>query len=200
MFPKLFTIGVDAFAPSLEEARQNATHDAFVLADIGEGNLALRVREAGYESLDLVVLLDVVEHFPRQAGFRLLEACESLAAKYVLVKTPNGFVPQGPEYGNPWQRHLSGWFAHDFESLGYRVYGADGMKCMLGYAGAMRYRYPGASLLQAALARWLRVTSHPRRAFSLLAVKSMAGHPAILGERLRDPQRLPDRLRYLPPI
>jgi len=57
-----------------------------------------------------------------------------------------------------------------------------------------------ASLLQAALARRLPVTSHPRHAFSLLAVKCMAGHPAILGEGLRDPQRLPDRLRYLPPI
>jgi len=196
--PKLFTIGLDAFAPTLDEARRNSTHDVFVLADIAVDDLAVRVRGAGYESVDLVVLLDVIEHFTRQSGFRMLESCESLASKYVLVKTPNGFQPQGPEFGNPFDRHLSGWFPHDFESLGYSVYGADGMRSMMGYLGSMRYRYPGASLINLTLAKLFDISSRPRLAFSLIAIKSMAGHPAILGEGLKDPNRLPHHLRYLP--
>jgi SAM-dependent methyltransferase len=196
--PKLFTIGVDAFAPSLQEARQNRTHDQFLLADIAEGNLPVKLREIGYDSVDLVVLLDVIEHFTKRSALHILDICESLAAKYVLVKTPNGFIPQGPEFDNPGERHLSGWFPHDFEGLGYRVYGADGMKFMMGYLGGVRCRFAGASLINSTLAKLLRISSHPQHAFGLIAIKSIIGHPAILQSGLRNLNHLPGDLRYLP--
>ena len=128
-----------------------------------------------------LTLFDVIEHFPKRQGFELLERCERLTCKYIVVFTPNGFVEQGPEHGNEFQRHLSGWFIHDFEGLGYAVRGAIGAKVFRGYNGLVRYHFPGAAFCDVLLAWLLRIERKPRRAFSLIAIKDVRGVPARLG-------------------
>jgi hypothetical protein len=53
----------------------------------------------------------------------IIRRVEQLAARLVYIETPNGFVEQTAFDGNPFQRHLSGWFPHDFEARGYTVIG-----------------------------------------------------------------------------
>ncbi|HWV98673.1 MAG TPA: class I SAM-dependent methyltransferase [Candidatus Acidoferrum sp.] len=193
--PPLRTVGLDAFEGAINEARARRQHDEYVLADVLKVDPETILERAGRRPFDLVTLIDVIEHFPKRQGFELLERCERLSAKYVILVTPNGFLAQGPEYGNPYQRHLSGWFGHDFEGLGYTVRGMMGTRFLRGYAALPRYNFPGALELDWVLSWLLRAEKNYRRAFSLLAIKDVRGTPARLGgasgAKLGKPYELP---------
>lgn len=178
--PPLRTTGLDAHPRALERAERGGAHDFYVRADILEESAESLLEKCGGRKFDLVALYDIIEHVPKRRGFELLEKCEQLSRKYVLVQTPNGFLEQGPEFGNEFQRHLSGWFPHDFEGLGYKVYGSTGTKLLRGYAAGPRFNFYGWQTCDVLLARLLRVHKNPRRAFSLLAVKDVRGVPARL--------------------
>lgn len=179
--PRLKTAGLDIF--TIEAANASNAHDLYISADITDIPVE-RVKEQllsafGRPKADLVTLFGVIEHFPRRIGLEMLEKIEALSDRYILVETPNGFVPQGPEYGNPYQRHVSGWFPHDFEAYGYRVRGGLGTKYLRGYMGEPRVRFPGARLLDnVVLARLLMTHRFPQHAFSITAVKDLRGVPA----------------------
>jgi SAM-dependent methyltransferase len=179
--PGLRLVGLDAFAEVLAEARAQGRYDDYVLADILKVSPEELLERFGGQPFDLVTLLDVIEHVPKRQGFELLEKCERLTCKYILILTPNGFLEQGPEYGNEFQRHLSGWFAHDFEGLGYTVHGALGFKALRGYAGGPRYNFLWSDKCDAVLAWLLRAEKKYHRAFSLIAIKDVRGVPARLG-------------------
>lgn len=179
--PKITSVGVDAFPEAIEKSRARGMHDHYIVADILKGDLDDVLASLDGRKFDLVTLYDVIEHLPKKLGYELLERCEQLTSKYVLLQTPNGFLEQGPEFGNEHQRHLSGWFPHDFAGLGYKVYGAVGTKCFRGYAAGPKYNFPGWAVCDVLLARLLRVHKHPKRAFSLVAIKDVRGVPAHLG-------------------
>ncbi len=70
---------------------------------------------------DLVILGDVLEHFEKEEGFRILsQICEHLSEKgKILVNIPLGpDWPQDDAYGNDLERHRSEWTATDFETVG----------------------------------------------------------------------------------
>jgi Methyltransferase domain len=173
-------VGVDAHQPSLDEAARQRTHDDFVLADILDDLDAVRLATAG-ENVQLLTMLHVIEHLPKRLGYELLERAESLTHRFILIETPNGFLPQGPEYGNPAQRHLSGWFAHDFMGLGYEVRGTAGTRLLRGYAGRPVISARGGQSLDFALARLLMIDRYPRFSYSLAAWKDVRGIEARLG-------------------
>ena len=60
-------------------------------------------------------------------------------------------MPQGPEFGNEFQRHHSGWFIHEFEGRGYTVHGTTGTRYLRGYMAEPRWNFPGCLLLDEAL-------------------------------------------------
>lgn len=179
--PGITTVGLDAFPQAIEEARANDAHDRYVVANILTENLDELLAHCGGQKFDLVTLYDVVEHLPKRLGYELLERCEELTSKYVLLQTPNGFLEQGPEFGNEHQRHLSGWFPRDLEGLGYKVYGTTGTKFFRGYAAGPKYDFYGWQFFDVLLSRLLRIHKHPRRAFNLVAIKDVRGVPARLG-------------------
>lgn len=178
--PGLMTVGVDAFAGAVAEAKAHQVHDHYLVANILEANPAELLAPLNGKKYDLVTLYDVIEHVPKKLGYELLEKCEQLTEKFVLLQTPNGFLEQGPEFGNEFQRHLSGWFAHDFEGLGYQVRGATGLKLFHGYAGQFRFSFPGVIPCEVLLFWMRRADKHPRHAFSLVAWKDVRGVPARL--------------------
>jgi hypothetical protein len=114
-------------------------------------------------------------------GFELLELAESLTSRFVVVETPNRFQPQGPEYGNAAQRHLSGWFPDDFVGRGYRVHGTAGTRYLRGYAGQPKVRGHGGQSVDFVAARLLWIERFPRHAYNLTAVKDVRGVEARLG-------------------
>ena len=74
------------------------------------------------QSVDTVILMDVIEHLDHGDGVRLLRATEAIARQQVVVFTPLGFMPQHHEDGrDAWgleggtvQEHRSGWLPEDF--------------------------------------------------------------------------------------
>jgi hypothetical protein len=179
--PSLLTVGIDAFPDAIARAKANNVHDHYIVADILKADireLLQQIEQIG--PVDIVSLYEVIEHFPKSAGFQLLERCEQLTGKFVILETPNGFVPQGPEFGNEFQRHLSGWFIHDFVGLGYNVYGATGTRYLREYAAGPKYDFPGCILLDEMLTMFLRINHRPEHAYNLVAVKDVRGVPARL--------------------
>jgi SAM-dependent methyltransferase len=176
--PKLKTVGIDAFPEAIQEAKSRDAHDFYILADVLNDSLDDILSQFKGEKFDLVTLYGVIEHFPKRSGYDLLERCEKLTNKYILLQTPNGFVEQGPEFGNENQRHLSGWFPQDFEGLGYKVYGTTGLKCLRGYASVPKYRHTSA--IEQILTWLLRTQKNPKYAFNLVASKDIRGVPARL--------------------
>lgn len=107
--PRIRTVGIDSCESAIEISRAGKMHDAYVLADILKEDVGQLLEASGLpRQVDLVCLYGVIEHLPKRLGFDLLEKCEAITSKYLLLETPNGFVEQGPEFGNVYQRHLSG--------------------------------------------------------------------------------------------
>jgi SAM-dependent methyltransferase len=68
---------------------------------------------------DLALFIDVIEHFDKPVGYRVLDALTSRAQR-VLVTTPWGYRPQEIP-GMPFETHRSGWLPWDFTRR-YRVH------------------------------------------------------------------------------
>lgn len=81
---------------------------------IGDGAEILRESSRKW---DVLLICDVIEHFPRAKALELLELLQSRATT-VVVTTPNGVLPQGCVHGNEAERHLSEWRPGDFQALG----------------------------------------------------------------------------------
>ena len=171
--PKLRTVGLDAFEGSLAVSRKANVHDDYILADIISTPAEQILRSNGGGKFDIVSLFDVIEHLPKHLGWDLLAKCEALASKFILVQTPYGFLEQGPEEGNPYQVHLSGWFPHDFEGIGYKVAGAAGTRFLHGCAGRFKYNFPGIAFADAILGVLLRLEKNPHHALNMVAWKNL---------------------------
>jgi hypothetical protein len=160
-----YSLGVDARIP--DPASDGRMHSEYRQLDVR--SLSEHIPPG---SFDCVVALDVIEHLGRDEGVQLLGSMESIATRRVIVFTPNGFLPQPPEPDNPYQEHLSGWTATDFERRGYRVVGINGWKPLRGPYASIRWRPRGLWRRLSQLTEPL-VASDPRRAFQLLCVKDV---------------------------
>jgi SAM-dependent methyltransferase len=184
--PKIQTVGIDAHSEAIEKARARNIHDHYFTANVlKEDPETILKQTAHLGSFDVVSLYGVIEHLPKRLGFELLDRCEKLTSKYLILETPNGFVEQGPEFGNEFQRHLSGWFIHDFEGLGYKVYGTTGTRYLREYMAGPKYTFPGCILLDEMLTLLLRINPNPRHAFNLVAIKDVRGVAARYGPEMQ---------------
>lgn len=62
-------------------------------------------------AVDLLFLGDVIEHFSKEDGKRLLD---KLDYKYAIIVTPLQVSPQLEVYNNPYEKHISSWTKDDF--------------------------------------------------------------------------------------
>jgi hypothetical protein len=125
LVPCKVKLGLDAHRPYLEDGRTVA--DA---VPINASALDMeRIFVPG--AVDLVTLIDVLEHFTPEDARAVLGQAESVARRRVLLFTPRGEFPQegfdafglgGEEY----QRHRSSWEPEDLAAMGYRVVVLDG--------------------------------------------------------------------------
>jgi hypothetical protein len=179
LLPHLDVVGVEGDKRAADQAAASGNHAEVLHADLSDPQ-GLAAKLEGLD-VQLICLIHVIEHLPRHKGFELMRAIEAMTSRFVLIETPNRFQPQGPEYGNHAQRHLSGWFPHDFEALGYTVRGTSGTRYLRGYAGAPRFPFRGGQSLDFLLARLLVIERVPRHAYALTAFKDVRGVPARLG-------------------
>ncbi len=109
---------------------------------------------------DLIILIDILEHFTREEGMKLLEICLQ-RGRNVLISTPIKMSDQGEAFENPYETHRYQWTRKDFEGFQNRVMlrnsdsllaylGEDadrvGRKARVSAARRIKKRYPFLSL------------------------------------------------------
>lgn len=104
-----YLVGVDAWEPYVQSWHR-ALYDELVISDI------LPFMREG-EDWDLALCIDVVEHFEKEQGLELLGLLKK-HCKLALVATPVDYFPQGAAFGNPHERHLSGWTIEELAEFG----------------------------------------------------------------------------------
>ena len=163
-----YSVGVDAYAPALEIARQRSSHHDYVLANVED----LRSKFAP-KSFDCVLAFDLIEHLKKDEGLALLDAMECISRKKVIVFTPNGFLPQSAVGDNPFRVHCSGWTVAEFAKRGYRVRGVHGLRWILGEEANPRWK-PIKFWRAVAVATEPVLARLPRYSFQLFCVKNIA--------------------------
>jgi len=107
-------LGLDAFPGELHEVEAPT-----ICADASVYLPALRA-----DAYDAVIALDVVEHLEKEAGLALVAEMVRVAARVVVVFTPDGLHVQDEdptEMGNDFQIHRSAWTPGDLLGLGFIV-------------------------------------------------------------------------------
>ncbi|MEX0619874.1 MAG: class I SAM-dependent methyltransferase [Pseudohongiellaceae bacterium] len=67
---------------------------------------------------DMVLAIDILEHFTKAEGFTFLEHLKSVSRHEVLISTPKDFCQQEVE-ANPLENHRSVWSDADLNSAGF---------------------------------------------------------------------------------
>jgi ubiquinone/menaquinone biosynthesis C-methylase UbiE len=161
------TVGLDGFAPSIQKSRVKNIHSEYLQGDLMESLAALKSK-----SFDVVIAMDVIEHFEKEPGWKFLQELERVAKKRVIVFTPNGFLPQGEYDENPNQLHRSGWTTEEFVARGYSVSGINGLKWLKGEYGAPRFKPRWLANRLSDYTQFLTY-SYPSMAFQILASKDL---------------------------
>jgi SAM-dependent methyltransferase len=86
-------------------------------AHLLEGCAPVEHRVFPLERYDLILAVDVIEHFERARGLRFVELAMR-RCRTLLISTPMAPSPQGPAFGNEHERHVSRWKPADFEPFG----------------------------------------------------------------------------------
>lgn len=98
-------------------------------------------------SFDLVIAFDVIEHLKREDGYLMLYEMERVASQACSIFTPNGFVYQKPEKGNPFNAHISGWKPRDLKNFGWgELRGHSGLKAFFGVYGLPKRNFTNSAL------------------------------------------------------
>jgi SAM-dependent methyltransferase len=157
--------GVDVYRPALFTARQSGRRVLPAQAD---------ARRLPYRSgsFDVVVALDVIEHFDKPDALSMIGEMERVSRNIVVLLTPNGFVPQPGTDDEPWQEHRCGFTAYELSHRGYDVRGVGGPARLRGEYG--RFAAGGFGKVAAAATAPL-VRRYPEAAFHLLAVRKTLG-------------------------
>ncbi|MGM9926131.1 MAG: glycosyltransferase [Bacillus sp. (in: firmicutes)] len=99
------------------EAYQNPIH-SYVYNEIHYGEI-YTVLPKLTQSYDTVLLIDVLEHFEKQEGLKLLEDLLTITNTSLIVSAPIDPAPQEECLGNTLERHKSRWTVVDFAGFDY---------------------------------------------------------------------------------
>jgi len=94
---------------------------------LGDGLKAVEI--FGEESFDITQSCEVIEHMDKAKGGQLLDVLCTVARKFVILTTPNGFLEQDPTLApgepwatNPYQKHICGWTGEELAAKGFSIY------------------------------------------------------------------------------
>lgn len=103
--------GVEAF-----DSYHNPVYD-FAYDNVYFGNILTLIDTL--PNYDLITLIDVLEHFSKEDGLKLIEKLVAHCNKVVLVSTPLYPEPQTEYLGNDFEQHKSIWSIVDFPNQNF---------------------------------------------------------------------------------
>lgn len=156
------SVGIDIDDESIKMSRKQKIHSDYIKGDVLKHKIKSK--------FDCALALDLIEHLKKKDGHKLIAKMLSVSDKKVIIFTPNGFLPQAEKYGNPYQKHLSGWTVEDFRKMGFKVYGVNGLKFLRKEEAKIRF-YPKFFWTAVSEASQLIAYFFPKLAFQILAVK-----------------------------
>lgn len=106
---KIVIDGVEAFPEYITPLHRLIYDDIH----IGDAKEILPKLERRY---DLLVMIDVLEHFTYEDGLKILELCGA-RARNVLISTPSIMEVQGAVFGNDFETHQFQWNKQHLKSL-----------------------------------------------------------------------------------
>lgn len=104
--------GLEAF-PGYVTAHHRLIYDHLYVGDALDILLSLDIR------YDLIVAVDILEHFDYETGKKFLRACTE-RARNVIVSTPWYVGQQGAAFGNPYETHRFQWERRHFSEFPQR--------------------------------------------------------------------------------
>ena len=125
--------GIEAFKEYL-----TPVHD-LIYDKIHIGN-ASQILPGFNKTYDLILLIDVLEHFDYEQGMRLLDECRK-KAKNILISTPKIFGLQEDSFGNPFEVHKFQYKKKHFKQFKDRCF-VPNQRSLICYLGrnAKRFR------------------------------------------------------------
>jgi hypothetical protein len=106
--------GIEGFPEYITDLQRMIYDDIF----IGD---ALQVVDKLEKQYDLILLMDVFEHFSYDDGLALLKKLTA-KGKYVLISTPKLMSEQGAEFGNVYETHRFEWKKRHFDFLADKTF------------------------------------------------------------------------------
>lgn len=164
---KVICTGVDAHAPSIKISKNKGIHKKYVLSTAK--NLLTKFKK---KSFDCVFACEIIEHMTKKEGKELIKIMEKLARKKIVIITPNGFVPQKPYGGNPWQEHKSGWGSKEMKKMGFKVVGLRGWKGFRGEMSYLKYKPKLLFYILSTITQFF-VRNNSDLAFQILCIKEL---------------------------
>jgi hypothetical protein len=104
--------GIEGFAAYMTPVHEWAYNNMM----LGEALALLKAIETG--RYELVMAIDVLEHFDKELGAQLLQEMQRVSTRAALISTPKEFIPQDIP-ANPYENHRSLWSHADLESSGF---------------------------------------------------------------------------------
>lgn len=77
---------------------------------------AINILSTLKENYDLILLIDIIEHFTYDEGMKLLGLCEK-HGRNIVISTPLETSDQGSTFGNPYETHKFQWKKKHFEKF-----------------------------------------------------------------------------------
>ena len=115
-------VAVDIYQPHLDKLKEDYPGVETVCSDILD-----YLKLLPNDSFDVISLIDAIEHLTKKRGLQVLEECNRVAKREILIFTPKGFVRNEPhsawgiEGNDKYQEHKSGWEPEELAKFGYEV-------------------------------------------------------------------------------
>lgn len=107
--------GIEAHPAYLSPVQRN------VYDRIHEGEAHEMLARFDAASFDLVLAIDILEHFERVDGARFLDECRRVG-RWTLVSVPRVLKRRDAAFGNPYEAHKTAWSKTDLAGAGARLF------------------------------------------------------------------------------
>lgn len=122
-------IGIEIFPEYINDNNnQKNIYNAIII-----GDAAVEIDRIPY--VDIVLMIDVFEHFEKDVALTLLQKCISKCSKIIMCIPITEFM-QGPEFGNIYEEHKYQWSPDEIVALGGQHEWDNGIVGIFTFSGA----------------------------------------------------------------